>query len=165
MLAELHGGSADAASDGIGKGSRFTVRLPRVASADEPRPGEADMSSGPRGRRILVIEDNRDAREMLSELLRYQGHDVHEAGDGAAGVALATRIEPEVVIVDIGLPVIDGYEVARQIRQRERQPRHLIALTGYGQPEDRRRCVEAGFDAHIVKPIDIEQLLKLIAPA
>jgi PAS domain S-box-containing protein len=161
-LAELHGGSVEAESEGPGKGSCFSVRLPRVepAGSDEAPPEVPDRSTPSR---ILLVEDNDDAREMLGAILRLQGHEVHEAADGAQALEVAARVEPEVMLVDIGLPVFDGYEVARRIRRMQRQPRLLVALTGYGQPEDRRACMAAGFDGHVVKPIDLAQLTRLIA--
>jgi CheY-like chemotaxis protein len=162
-LVELHGGRVEAHSDGPGKGSRFTLRLPRIeleGESVEPVVRPAGESA-----RILLIEDNADAREMLGAILRLHGHQVDEAADGAKALELAARTQPDVMLVDIGLPVLDGYEVARRLRRMPHQPRRLIALTGYGMPEDRSACLEAGFDDHIVKPIDIDRLLSLIEPS
>ena len=164
-LAELHGGSAEAHSDGPGKGSRFNVWLPRVALAERGEARPVAARSAPQRSRVLVVEDNADAREMLAAVLRLHGHEVHEAADGADALALAARVEPELMLVDIGLPILDGYEVARRVRRLASQPRHLIALTGYGQPEDRRLCLEAGFDDHVVKPVDLTRILSLIDPS
>ena len=160
-LVALHGGTVEAKSPGAGRGSTFTVRLPAV---DTPvvvgTPAVAQRAAVPR--RVLVVEDNDDAREMLAAMLGLLGHEVHTARDGASGVDLAVKTKPDLALIDIGLPGIDGYEVARQIRQRVGRIR-LVALTGYGQPEDRRRAIGAGFDVHIVKPIDAEQLHQLFA--
>jgi CheY-like chemotaxis protein len=159
-LVQLHGGTITAASEGPGRGSVFTVRLPRV-ELDLP----ADTTPEPPPvvtRRVLIVEDNDDAREMLRLFLERQGQEVFEAADAAEGIALASRVHPDVALVDLGLPVIDGYEVARQMRKLPAPPERLIALTGYGQAEDRARCLEAGFDDHIVKPIDPLRLADLL---
>jgi DNA-binding response OmpR family regulator len=110
---------------------------------------------------LLVIEDNTDARQALRMLLENDGHEVHEAADGEAGVAAALELAPDLVLVDIGLPLLDGYEVARQLRAANREMR-LIALTGYGRDEDKARAEEAGFDAHLLKPVGIERLRAII---
>ena len=161
QLVELHGGTVDAASAGPGRGSTFTVRLPVLAAPagadDDARPAVA----GP-PRRVLVIEDNDDAREMLRNLLRLFGHEVHEACDGAMGLEEARRLRPDAALIDIGLPGMDGYEVARRIRA-DLPGARLVALTGYGQPEDRERALAAGFDVHLVKPVDPDQLQRLLA--
>jgi CheY-like chemotaxis protein len=117
-------------------------------------------------RRILVIEDNEDAREILRMQLRLEGHEVHEAADGPSGVAATAAVAPDVVLIDVGLPGLDGYEVARRIRATP-EGRHLvlIALTGYGQAEDRRRALAAGFDVHLTKPVVPEHLARAIADA
>ena len=161
-LAVQHGGSVTAESAGPGQGSTFIVRLP---SMREPAPAPAvqqdDSQSGKTSRRILIVEDNRDAREALRILLGLAGHEVHEAQDGPSGVETAARLKPDLALIDIGLPGIDGYEVARRIRatETERGARmRLIAISGYGQPEDRRRALQAGFDAHLTKPVGMERL-------
>jgi signal transduction histidine kinase/ActR/RegA family two-component response regulator len=161
-LAELQGGSASVESDGAGRGATFTVRVPAAAatSAVVP-PAPALRSSSPC--RILVVEDNHDARDMLHQVLAMQGHDVCDAADGETGIARAAEAEPDVAIIDIGLPDIDGYEVARRIRAQAKRPIALIALTGYGQPEDQRRAQAAGFDLHMVKPVTVERLDHAIA--
>ncbi len=159
-LVELHGGTVEAASAGLGRGSTFTIRLPLNAlPAAAPSPGGALPT---RSRRVLIIEDNEDASEMLRIYLERMGHEVFVANDGAEGVQMASRIQPEIALVDLGLPSLDGLEVARHIRRQPHQPRHLVALTGYGQPEDRQRCLAAGFDSHLVKPIDPLRLLDLL---
>jgi CheY-like chemotaxis protein len=161
MLTELHGGTVEAASGGPNRGSTFTIRLPRAEiqpSASRPaRPAEVVTR-----RRVLVVEDNDDAREMLKTILQLYGHEVLEATDGAAGLRLAIETHPEVALIDLGLPIMDGLELARQIRRQPLQPGRLIAVTGYGQPEDRRRSLEAGFDDHIVKPVDPVQIAEMI---
>jgi PAS domain S-box-containing protein len=158
-LVEMHSGTVHVSSGGRGKGSTFTVRLPAIALVERP-----PKAAGPRAtaacRRILVIEDNDDAREMLRIALALEGHEVHEAADGAAGLRAAAALEPDVAFVDVGLPGLDGYEVARRIRQLPGGDSiRLIALTGYGQREDRRRALDAGFDAHVTKPVSTERLL------
>jgi signal transduction histidine kinase len=165
-LAELHGGSAEGESGGPGHGARFTVRLPRIEQP--PKGAQAPAQSGPavRARRVLVIEDHADNREMLASLLRMQGHTVAEAADGPAGVERAQSFAPEIAFVDIGLPGFDGYEVARRIRAGSNASGvHLIALTGYGQEEDRQKARDAGFDAHLVKPVESGALEQALARA
>ena len=170
-LIQLQGGSVDAESAGLGRGSRFTVRLPRLAEAAletaAPEGACAVAASRHDGaaarRRILVVEDSADVREMLCVALRSAGHEVREAGDGETGLAEAKAWRPDVALVDIGLPGLDGYEVASRIRADAGAAAiTLIALTGYGLPEDRRRSRAAGFDRHAVKPLDPGELLRWI---
>jgi CheY-like chemotaxis protein len=116
----------------------------------------------PPGLRILVVDDNRDAADSLALLLRASGHDVMTAYDGPSAVALASREHPAVILLDIGLPGMDGYEVCRRVRQHGMDAK-IIAMTGYGHERDRRRSAEAGFDGHTVKPVEVSELLKLIA--
>ncbi len=162
-LVELHGGEVSAESEGVGKGARFTVRLPRVASiaSEPPPPPEVKTTTGAR-RRVLVVEDMADHREILREFVASLGHDVEVAEDGIDGLAQARRFRAEVMVVDIGLPGIDGYELARRIRAERGNDVRLIAVTGYGQPEDRRRALAAGFDLHLTKPIDTNAMQKAI---
>ncbi len=160
MLVELHGGTVEATSPGRGGGSTFTVRLPLIPLPSATSPG-ADTSATPR-RRVLIVEDNEDAGEMLRVYLERRGHEVFVATDGTEGVEMASRVQPEVALVDLGLPGLDGLEVARHIRRQPHQPRHLVALTGYGRPEDQQRCLAAGFDSHLVKPIDPTRLNDLL---
>jgi K+-sensing histidine kinase KdpD len=161
-LVEQHGGRVEAHSEGRGRGSTFTVRLPRI---EAPRRSAPEGASGGRRDavrlRVLLVEDNRDAREMLRSLLELSGHEVHEAEDGRQALDIAMQVETDVALIDIGLPGLDGYEVARRLKEQGR-PTRLVALTGYGQPGDRRRSMDAGFDAHLVKPVDLERLLRAL---
>jgi two-component system, chemotaxis family, CheB/CheR fusion protein len=163
-LVEMHGGDISVHSDGPTRGSRFTVRLPlaRGAPLPSPRSSRARLP-WPDGKRVAVIEDNADGRHMLQLLLEHAGYEVSTAHDGPSGLALIDRVDPDILIVDIGLPVMDGLELARRVRQ---SPRHanvyMIALTGYGQQADRAAALDAGFDAHVVKPLDLEELTHLM---
>jgi two-component system, chemotaxis family, CheB/CheR fusion protein len=160
-LVDLHNGEVRAYSDGLGKGSEFVVRLPLAREAvQSDAEGQSAPSLSPR--RILVIEDNTDAREMLAIALRLAGHEVLEAATGADGIEIVRRHRPEIVLVDIGLPDIDGYEVARRLRQTADGGFRLIALTGYGQARDRALSQAAGFDAHLLKPVDPSALETVI---
>ncbi|HEV8306556.1 MAG TPA: GAF domain-containing protein [Methylomirabilota bacterium] len=160
-LVEQHEGSISAHSPGSGQGSEFVIRLP-IRAPD--RPGRA--AEGPVAwptRHVLVIEDYADAREALRLVLELGGHRVEVAEDGVRGLELACRSRPEFALIDIGLPGLDGYEVARRLRATpEGQRMYLIALTGYGQPADRRRALEAGFDTHLVKPVDPAELASIL---
>ena len=158
-LTELHGGSVEAFSEGPGRGSVFTVRLPLAEQAEVQKSPSADPASA--SRRILIVEDNADAREMLRVLLERQGHEVFEAADGAEGLRMALELRPNLSLIDIGLPIVDGYEVARLIRESNESGR-LVALTGYGQPEDRQRSLAAGFDDHLVKPVAPARLFQVV---
>jgi PAS domain S-box-containing protein len=161
-LVQLLGGSIVASSDGPGRGAQFTVRLPVETTG---RPVTPPAAPGPeRSRRILIVEDNEDARESLRLLLESLGHHVLEASDGQRGLALALHHQPEVVLIDLGLPELDGYEVARALRSSPAgKTAALIAVTGYGQADDRRRSKDAGFDAHLVKPVSQGVLASLLA--
>jgi CheY-like chemotaxis protein len=171
-LVELHGGTITVASAGPGQGSEFAVRLPALpaeaVSPEGPIAGEADGQASPlpqqsRRRRILLVDDNVDAAESLSMLLGLQGHEVRVAHDGQTALRAAEEFQPEVVLLDIGLPRMDGNEVARRLRERpESDGMLLVALTGYGQDEDRRRSHEAGFNAHLLKPVDLAALQGLL---
>jgi CheY-like chemotaxis protein/nitrogen-specific signal transduction histidine kinase len=161
-LAELHGGSADAFSEGPGRGSRFCVRLPARPAPRQAATAEAKLA--PPKSRILIVEDNADAREMLRDVLVHAGHEVHEAETGPQGIECALRLRPDATLVDIGLPLLDGYDVAQQIRAApEGRGLLLIALTGYGSKSDRARAAEAGFDRHLTKPIDFDELYRLLS--
>jgi PAS domain S-box-containing protein len=165
-LVELHGGTIVASSDGEGRGSRFVVRLRQVAAAKElfDVSGLQDRRAKPR--RVLLIEDNKDAREMLRTMLELAGHVVYAAADGASGLELLNAEHPEVGIIDIGLPRMDGYQVARRIRDLPHgRDMLLLALSGYGSPSDAHRSVEHGFDYHLVKPVDPDDLTRVIRAA
>ena len=165
-LVELHGGSVNVTSGGASEGSAFTIRLPRAQAPQLAAPG-ADKTEESNARpAVLLIEDNEDGREMMATMLEVYGYPVLQSGDGLDGVALATSHLPNVALVDIGLPGIDGYEVARRLRANAAtSAMRLIALTGYGLAEDQRRVLEAGFDMHLVKPVDITQLLGALGEA
>ena len=168
-LVELHNGTIKAYSDGEEKGSEFVVRLPLVVPPDfkagktEPpiKPAE-EIEIKPQ--RILVVDDNVDAADLLSVLLRQDGHDVHIAYDGKEGVVEAAKFKPDTVLLDIGLPKMDGYETARQIRKKIPEV-YLIAVSGLGQYLDVKRSDEAGFDRHLVKPVEFEELRRVLAKA
>jgi signal transduction histidine kinase/CheY-like chemotaxis protein len=164
-LAQMHGGSVEARSEGEGRGAEFTLRLPRMP-APAPRRIEAKAQPAPVRARVLLVDDHDDARGMLRVMLELLGYHVIEAGDGLKGVEAAAAQRPDIAVVDIGLPGIDGYEVARRLRADEStRGMGLIALTGYGQDDDRRRALAAGFDEHLVKPVEPEALGAAIASA
>ena len=162
-LVELHGGTIEARSQGPGLGSQFDVRLTVASSIDEA------AAQGERSRpasgicRVLVADDNPDAAEMMLLMLQFNGHDVRVAADGLQAIALAEEFEPQIAFLDIGMPHMDGYEAARAIRDRLGPRVTLVALTGWGQDEDKRRAREAGFDHHLTKPPEPEMLERLIA--
>ncbi len=161
-LVELHGGTVSARSEGNGQGSTFVVRLPSMAAAEAPAPSVARPVANSKPV-VLLIEDNDDGREMMATMLSACGHHIHHAADGAEGVRLAQDCRPDVALVDIGLPGIDGYEVARRLRTNADTCHiKLIALTGYGLANDQRRVLDAGFDMHLVKPVEIDHLLDAI---
>ena len=164
-LVELHGGTVKAVSEGPGKGTEFVVRLPlRLPPVADGAPPMAAVPAGPK-RRILVVDDNVDAAEALGELLRDYGHEVATAHDGPQALDNARLHHPEVILLDISMPEMDGYEVARRIRDEVGLgDALLIALSGYGEDRHRRLAREAGFDQHVTKPVDtskLEALLKL----
>jgi CheY-like chemotaxis protein len=179
-LVEMHGGSVIAHSDGEGQGSEFMVQLPvsfrkstadakdglrdsEVKAGDEPADAMTVIGQPP-ARRILLIEDNPDARQMLRTLLELDGHHVDVAEDGKAGLETLVQQRPEVALVDIGLPEIDGYELARRARRElDNGDVYLVALTGYGQQKDRAAVLAAGFDEHLVKPVNPDQLARVLS--
>jgi two-component system CheB/CheR fusion protein len=165
-IVELHGGSVRAESAGRGRGARFTIRLPVL---EAPPVEEASSRAEPApqsSRRVLVIEDNVDAADSLKELLELEAHEVTIAYDGPAGIAMAAEVKPEVVLCDIGLPGMSGYEVARALRDSHvAEGAVLVALTGYARREDRDAALEAGFDDHLAKPPDPKALQRLLAEA
>ncbi len=164
-LVEMHGGSVVAHSEGEGRGSEFTVRLTRTQSVQPVVPRSVDMPIK-RQRRVVIVEDNADAREMLQMLLVVEGHEVDSAEDGRNGLALIERLQPDVALIDIGLPLLNGYDVARTLRSRSQGPPVLlVALTGYGQPEDRQRALAAGFDEHLIKPVNLDRLTQIMSRA
>jgi two-component system CheB/CheR fusion protein len=171
-LVAMHGGTVTAFSQGEGKGSEFVVMMPfspgneetseaADSAHDAKAPGRCQV---PVGGTVLVVEDNADSREMLREVLERSGFKCVTTENGAAALSMLDAVQPDIAILDVGLPELDGFEVARRIRAT---PKHqnlcLIALTGYGQPSDRAIGREAGFDAHLVKPVRVEQLLTLLA--
>jgi CheY-like chemotaxis protein len=170
-LVELHGGSVAAHSAGLGQGSEFTVRLPVLApaareirTADGDSDGDGEPPAVAAHRRILVADDNTDSAESLALLLTLRGSEVRTAHDGWEAVETAAAFGPDIVLLDIGMPRLNGYEAARKIREQARGKRVvLIALTGWGQDEDRRRSTDAGFDFHLVKPVDFAALEQLLA--
>jgi PAS domain S-box-containing protein len=160
-LVELHGGAASARSEGSGHGTELTIVLPLAEGGHQD--DRAPAARGSRGREILIIEDNADAAQTLADVLALEGHEVRVASDGRAGIAAARERRPEVVLCDVGLPDVSGYEVARALRADPAlRGVRLVALTGYAQPEDRRRAEEAGFDAHLAKPPALEALQALL---
>jgi len=170
QLVQMHGGSVTAYSSGPGTGSEFLIRLPlrtrrsREAMETGLLPHAATNGTGKSGHRILLADDNQDALESLATLLQCDGHEVHTAGDGAQALEVAAQCRPNVVLLDIGMPKLDGYEVARRIRAEPwGKATVLIALTGWGQDEDRRRSREVGFDSHLVKPLDPEALSTMLS--
>jgi signal transduction histidine kinase/ActR/RegA family two-component response regulator len=160
-LVEMYQGQITASSPGPGQGSEFIVRLPLAKNEQQVSNARAAAVSDA-ARRLLVVEDNPDAREALRTLLKLWGHQVEVASDGPEGVEKALAMRPEVALVDIGLPLIDGYEVARRVRSGLGKSVFLVALTGYGQPHDYHLAFEAGFDAHLVKPAEPEEIRRLI---
>jgi CheY-like chemotaxis protein/two-component sensor histidine kinase len=163
-LVEAHGGRVTAESAGLNRGAGFVVRLP-LAEMPAEESERSDLGGRPASRRrVLVVDDNADAREALVALLELVGHEAHEAEDGPGGLESASRLNPDVVLVDIGLPGFDGFELARRLRASGSALR-LIAVTGYGQPNFRARGAEAGFDAYLVKPVELEALLRELPSA
>jgi len=164
-LAQLHGGSVSAHSDGIGKGSRFTVRLPLAASARDgaARTPPTVAHATARPVRMLVVDDNADAADSLAEVVRSMGHHAEVSYSGLTALQIAADGRFDLVMLDIGLPEIDGYEVARRLRRILGPSTRIVAVTGYGAEEDRRRSREAGFDDHVVKPMMPETLSRILA--
>ncbi len=163
-LVELHGGSIDAKSDGIGKGSNFMIRFPLAAAGAmlaEPAPRVEREPLPPR--KIVIVEDNTDVRELLRLRLKRLGHDVDAVGDGVSGVEMIVGTKPHMALIDIGLPRLDGYQVATQVRSRLGGGVVLVAVSGFGQPEDKRKAAEAGFDDHLTKPADVQDIENLLA--
>ncbi len=165
-LVEMHGGSVKARSEGLGKGSEFVVRLPLVIEASQSQAsiGDDEPTAAMALLRILVVDDNRDGADSLAEMLTIMGNNTQTAYDGKQAVDMAKEYQPDVILLDIGLPKLNGYEACRLIRQQPCcKSAVLIAVTGWGQDEDRRRSREAGFDHHFVKPLDPQVLMTLLA--
>jgi PAS domain S-box-containing protein len=162
---ERHGGRISVHSDGPGQGAEFTIALPALIEAPQAveRTLEQAAPAATAPRRILVVDDNKDSASMIALLLSLEGHETRQAHDGLEAVRIAAEFKPHVVLLDIGLPVLNGYQVAERIRAEMALPPVLAALTGWGQEEDRRKAKAAGFDAHLVKPVDHDELTKLIA--
>ena len=162
-LVELHGGTVSAFSEGPGRGSTFTVRLPRVAMPQISQPSLEESHYDGFSRRVLVIEDNRDAREMFRMMLELAGHEVLEAEEGLGGLELLKSSRPDVAVIDVGLPGLNGYEIARRFREEpDADGVMLVALTGYGTPEAVERSLQAGFDHHLIKPVNAEALQEIM---
>jgi CheY-like chemotaxis protein len=161
-IVELHHGHVEARSAGIGQGSEFTVWLPVFGPESRESNVSASRESVAQTAKILIVDDNVDATDTLASVLRLVGHDVQVAYSGESALEVAMEFQPTIVLLDIGLPEINGYEVARRLRQRQQsKDTWLIAMTGYGQDSDRQRSHEAGFDYHLVKPVDPEKLAEL----
>jgi CheY-like chemotaxis protein len=163
-LVEMHGGTVEAQSAGGGQGSEFVVRLPINVEAPLPRPEITIKPATVTPRRILVVDDNRDAAEGLAMLLQLTGNETHTAHDGLEAVDKAARIRPDLILLDIGLPRMNGYDAARRIREQPcGKSVVLVALTGWGQDEDRQKARDSGFDGHMVKPVNPDALSTLLA--
>jgi CheY-like chemotaxis protein/two-component sensor histidine kinase len=167
-LVEMHNGIIQARSDGLGHGAEFVVKLPLMVQAVDKvctpeTPGQKNQLPAPSGTRVLVVDDNQDAANSLATLLKLQGHEVRVAYSGMAALEMTRTYTPHVMFLDIGMPGMDGYEVGRRIRQTPGLEKlTLVALTGWGQQEDRRRTAEAGFDHHLVKPPETDALSRII---
>ncbi len=160
-LVEMHGGAVRVASEGVGRGTTVTIRLPRI---EPPQIVVSPAPAASAARRVLVVDDSTDAADSLAMLLELEGHEVSTAYSAAAALDKAERLQPEIAFIDIGLPQMDGYEVARRLRASERcRAIRLVALTGYGQPDDRDEARRAGFDHHLVKPADLESVDAILA--
>ncbi len=162
QLAQMHGGTASVRSEGPGKGSEFIVRLPAIQAPAQDAGRREERDPVP-ACSVLVVEDNDDARETLQMLLELAGHAVSSERDGPSGLRAALENRPDVMLVDIGLPKMDGYEVARRVRDAaDGAHPYMVAITGYGTPDDRQRAIDAGFDAHLVKPVDFDALTEVL---
>jgi NO-binding membrane sensor protein with MHYT domain/CheY-like chemotaxis protein len=162
-IVELHGGAIEVASDGLGCGANFTLRLPAIAPPRASAAAQRDPAVRC-ARRVVIVEDSEDARVSLQRILEHEGHTVHTAADGPSGFDVIEHLRPDVALIDIGLPGLDGYRLAEQLRSKGLRT-YLIALTGYGLAEDRSRAHDSGFDAHLTKPPPMDRLLALVAAA
>ena len=162
-IVEMHGGTIRGESEGVGRGATFTLQLPLIP---EPRIARSGAAPGgvAAGRQVVIVEDSSDTRISLQKILEHEGHTVHTAADGPSGLAAILRHQPDVALVDIGLPGLDGYRLAERLRFAGIRT-YLVALTGYGLSEDKKRAREAGFDAHLTKPAPMEEILKLVSGA
>jgi CheY-like chemotaxis protein len=164
-LAEMHGGSIEATSPGLGQGSTFTVRLP-VSSHGAVAEQDAGPDDPLGGLRVLVIDDNRDSADSATDVLRLLGNEVDSAYDGESGVAAARRLRPHVILLDLAMPGMDGFEARRRLREQPGgSTAFLVAMTGFGNEEDKRRTQQAGFDAHLTKPVELDALVTLLNEA
>jgi CheY-like chemotaxis protein len=164
-LVKLHGGDVAAWSAGPGQGSTFTIKLPLVPARPREAPAAAPPPAHhPPGVRVIVVDDNADAADLLAEVLGHHGFAVKVAHGGPEAIELVERWRPDVAVLDLGLPGMDGFELARALRGRFGRDLRLVALTGYGQTRDRRAAEAAGFDAHLVKPVQLDALLRAFAP-
>ncbi|MEZ0228448.1 MAG: response regulator, partial [Planctomycetota bacterium] len=165
-LVGLHGGTVRLASAGRGLGSEFTVELPALddeqSVPEEPSTRRIFLNPTTRPRRVLVVDDNADAAQLIADGLRARGDDVRVAGDGLAAIELARSFKPDAAFIDIGLPVMDGYAVASQLRNELGRAVILVAVSGYAEDTSRRASVVAGFDAHLVKPVSLEVLAGIL---
>lgn len=164
----LHGGRIEVLSAGLGHGSEFIIHLPRRAAAlarpDSTEDQTPPVTDVPSSRRVLIVDDNADRVDSLALLVRTWGHEVATARDAPTALTVAENFEPDVALLDIGLPGINGYDLARRLRDAtHRRPLHLVAMTGYGREEDRRAAQDAGFEVHLVKQPDIDAIRKLLA--
>jgi CheY-like chemotaxis protein len=169
-LVVLHGGTVEARSEGIGRGSEFVVRLPVLTPSTrgemKTRQRATQKLKANLRLRVLVVDDNRDAAHMIADALDTVGHMTRTAHDGPTALLSASSFSPDVALLDLGLPVMDGYELAERLRSvKGLQALILVAVTGYGQDADRRRSRKAGFHAHIVKPVDLEELNRVLDKA
>jgi CheY-like chemotaxis protein len=164
-LTEMHGGSLEATSPGVGQGSTFTVRLPATMhhGVEEKIEDREDDVSG--GLRVLVIDDNRDSADSASDVLRLLGNHVESAYDGESGIAVAARLKPHMILLDLAMPGMDGFQVRRRLHEGGSGTALLVAMTGFGNEEDKRRTRAAGFDAHLTKPVELDALVALLNEA
>ncbi|HEY8358339.1 MAG TPA: ATP-binding protein, partial [Ramlibacter sp.] len=164
-LVEMHGGSIEAHSPGLGQGSTFTVRLP-AASAVAQAEAEQARDAGPAGLRVLVVDDNRDSADSATDVLRLLGNQVESAYDGESGIQVARRFRPHMILLDLAMPGVDGYEARKRLLEEGGHDKaFFVAMTGYGNEEDKRRTRAAGFDAHLTKPVELDALITLLNEA
>jgi CheY-like chemotaxis protein len=161
----MHGGTIEAYSAGLGQGSSFTVRLPRAMPAG-PTEEQHSLDEVAGGLRVLVIDDNRDSADSATDVLRLLGNQVETAYDGESGIAASVRFRPHMILLDLAMPGMDGFEARRQLHELggSLSP-YLVAMTGFGNEEDKRRTRAAGFDAHLTKPVELDALVKLLNEA